>query len=431
MQEALIRLLMWSPLVIVAFVYPLAAYVMLKWAPARWRDWAFAVVNLCGAYGLCLAGLGGLAHDPAALMHLARVVALGFSAYVAFAVIEYALIRLSRGDAAWLTAAWFPIVVLAMMKYILPGLELFQGGLAHVGVVGLSALFLGLSYTSFRLCRLVQEVRNEQTPPPSLPAFLSFTFFVPTLTIGPISPYERFIRSYEASRSTAGDMSQPVLRILIGLTKYFAFSPILAQFTYNGLLLDGHPHYAIDVIIAVFAYTLYLYCNFSGYCDIAIGVAGVIGIDVMENFNSPFLSRNMQILWNRWHISLSVWLRDLMFTPLVKALTRRSGPSFYNHAVAISIVTVFLVIGVWHGSGVNFALLGLSQGVALAMVHYYTVFLKRRLGKQGYSAYMNNSVIRVASTVATFVYFSLSLSLLANSWGDLVRLARVGVGAQF
>ena len=83
-------------------------------------------------------------------------------------------------------------------------------------------------------------------------------------------------------------MSRSLLRILVGFTKYIFLGSLVAQFTYAGLLRDGHPHAVIDLIIAIPAYTIYLYCNFSGFCDMAIGVSGLLGIEVAENFDRPF-----------------------------------------------------------------------------------------------------------------------------------------------
>ena len=112
------------------------------------------------------------------------------------------------------------------------------------------------------------------------------------------------------------------MRVLVGAVKFKFFGPLLNQLTYSGLLLDGHPHLWVDLPIAAVAYYLYLYCNFSGFCDIAIGGAGLMGIPVAENFANPFAARNMKDYWNRWHITLSLYMRDVVFSPLSKALVR-------------------------------------------------------------------------------------------------------------
>jgi D-alanyl-lipoteichoic acid acyltransferase DltB (MBOAT superfamily) len=356
-----------------------------------------------------------------------QTVGTAFLVYLLLVLVNYWLLRRAKSrNEVWGTVAfWFPIAALILIKYVPSVQHLFGPTLHGISVTHLSALFLGLSYLTFRLCHLVQEVRNDVVEMPTLSEYLSFSFFVPTLSLGPISPYSKYIASYRSPNRDRTQVNRSLLRILVGLTKFLFLSTLLSQYTYSGLLLDGHPHLKIDLVIALFSYTLYLYCNFSGFCDMVIGVSGLLGIEVMENFNVPFLARNLQEFWNRWHISLSTWLRDMMFTPMVKVLIRIFGPGSANNIIAFSICVVFVVIGIWHGVGVNFALFGLFHGVGLATVHYYTVFLKRKLGKEGFASYRNNRLIYAIGAVMTFIYFSLSLFLFANSWENMRQIFKV------
>jgi D-alanyl-lipoteichoic acid acyltransferase DltB (MBOAT superfamily) len=210
-----------------------------------------------------------------------------------------------------------------------------------------------------------------------------------------------------------------LLRIVVGFTKYIFLGSLVAQFTYAGLLRDGHPHELIDLLIAIPAYAIYLYCNFSGYCDMAIGVSGLLGIEVAENFDRPFLTRNLQEFWTRWHMTLSTWFRDLLFTPLSKWMMRRFGPKSANHVIAVSIMITFLVVGIWHGEGTNFLVFGALQGLGIVTVHYYTSWLKRRLGRDGFAAYRKSWLVKAIATCATFAYFSFSLFFFANNWKQM------------
>jgi D-alanyl-lipoteichoic acid acyltransferase DltB (MBOAT superfamily) len=355
---------------------------------------------------------------------LTEVVGVCFLAYLAFVLVNYGLLHLTKFKSKqWGPAALcFPIAALILIRYVPWVRDSFQAPLRAVSIPYVSALLLGLSYLTFRLCHLVQEVRDNAVEMPTLPEYLSFSFFVPTLSLGPISPYSTFIASCRNLDRERTPVNRSLLRIVVGLTKFLVLSTLLNQYTYAGLLLDGHVHAKIDLPIAIVSYTLYLYCNFSGFCDMVVGVSGLIGIEVMENFNAPFSARNLQDFWARWHISLSSWLRDMMFTPLVKILVTKFGPNSMNNAIAFSICGVFIVIGVWHGVGVNFALFGLAQGVGVASVHYYTIFIKRRLGKKSYIAYSQNPCIRAVGRGLTFVYFSLSLLLFANSAENMQKI---------
>jgi membrane protein involved in D-alanine export len=206
-----------------------------------------------------------------------------------------------------------------------------------------------------------------------------------------------------------------VLRMLVGLTKYLFLASLLEQLSYTGLLLDGHPHKWIDMPIAAVSFYVYLYLNFSGYCDMAIGTAGLIGIRVDENFRSPFRSRNIQEFWTRWHITLSSYMRDTVFSPMSKLLTRKFAPQAGPHAIAISILAVFLAIGAWHGLASNFLIFGSLQGLGMVSCHYYTIWLKKSLGRVRYAAYQDNRLIRAAAVTATFLFVTFTQFFFANS----------------
>lgn len=411
------------PLFFSFVVYPVFAWMVLGFSPVKHRMRLFACLNVLGL--VVLAVLSGAANVRLKFAPQYGRVALAFAMlYVLTVLVNYLFLHLCRREQQpfVLLAFFFPIFVLAYVKYAPATWNPFAPLLAHFGGKPLAAFFVGISYVSFRLTHLVQEVRNEIVEMPDIWEYLAFAFFVPTLSIGPINPYSKFINSLRNPSRAVTPIGRSLLRIVVGFTKYIFLATLINQFTYAGLILDGHPHTRLDLVIAIFAYTLYLYCNFSGFCDIVIGVSGLLGIEVMENFDRPFLSRDFQEFWNRWHITLSLWLRDLMFTPMSKSLIRRFGPRYANHIIAFSIIAVFFCIGIWHGKGLNFALFGVSQGVGLAIVYYYTVFLKKRLGKKGYAAYQSNQWIRAAGVALTFTYFSLTLFLFANNWADIQRI---------
>ena len=148
----------------------------------------------------------------------------------------------------------------------------------------------------------------------------------------------------------------------------------------------------------------------------------MIGIEVPENFDVPFAARNVKDFWNRWHITLSVWMRDIVFTPLSKYLVALTGPKFVNHAVALTIVVVFLLVGIWHGTGWNYALFGLAHAFALVVNHYYTIALKKRLGRDRFKAYMENRWIHAIAVVMTFCYCAAALFLFANTVPEMKEI---------
>lgn len=412
------------PLIFSFLLYPVAAWIVLRLLSPKIKMQCFTVLNLAGLAVMCwLSGANGVRVKVA--MSYSKVPLLFFSIYVLLVLLNYALLRLCRRDGTiWPAAAFLlPLLFLAYIKYFSDFLNPFGAVLTPIGLSRFAGFFIGISYLSFRLVHLVMEVRNEIVEMPTAWEYLSFAFFVPTLSVGPISPYSRFIASLRAPDRQNTPLGRSLLRIVVGLTKYIFFGSLAAQFTYAGLLLDGHPHAMIDLFIAIPAYAVYLYCNFSGFCDMVIGVSGLLGIEVAENFDRPFLARNFQEFWTRWHITLSMWIRDLVFTPLSKSLMRRLGPKSANHVIAASIFISFLLVGVWHGSGLNYLVFGALQGAGLVAVHYYTVLLKRRLGRDKFATYRKNRLIQAIATVMTFTYFSLTLFFFANTW-DQMRMIK-------
>jgi D-alanyl-lipoteichoic acid acyltransferase DltB (MBOAT superfamily) len=408
------------PLILVFVLYPLAAWILLKVSPARIRLKSFALLNIAGLGVLCwLTGAAGVRVKQA--LAYSRIPLVFFSIYIAFVLVNYVFLRLCRRDGAtWSALAFlFPLVFLIYIKYLSGTLNPFGAILAKAGLTRMGVFFVGVSYLSFRLVHLVQEVRNELVEMPNVWEYLAFVFFVPTLSLGPISPYSKFIGSFREPNRHNTPVSRSMLRILVGFTKYIFLGSLAAQFTYAGLLRDGHPHKIIDLVIAIPAYGIYLYCNFSGFCDMVIGVSGLLGFEVAENFDRPFTSRNFQEFWTRWHITLSTWIRDLVFTPLSKALMRKFGPKSANHVIAVSILISFLIVGVWHGSGLNFLVFGALQGAGLVTVHYYTVWLKKKLGRDRFAAYRANGWIKATATAMTFSYFALTLFFFANTWEQM------------
>jgi membrane protein involved in D-alanine export len=323
-----------------------------------------------------------------------------------------------RGGALPWLAFFYPIAILILIKYLYPFwqplLERFEWDDWVI-----AAAVVGISYMAFRLSYLVLQVRNGTAEMPTLSEYLGFAFFLPTLLVGPINPFNAHQRSLREIEETSVPIGRCLLRILVGATKYLFLANLANQLSYTGIFLDGKPHALIDLLIAVVFYYLFIYLNFSGFCDMAIGVAALVGIRVKENFNNPFAARNVKEFWNRWHITLSEYTRDVIFAPLSKFLIKKLGAKYTNFSIAASILTVFLVIGVWHGVGWRFAIFGLIHAVGVIANHYYTFWLKRALGKERYKKYNENRLVNAAAIVLTFLYVAASFAVFANNYNML------------
>ena len=386
--------------------YIVAARVVLTGLRGTARDFAFAALNLA---------LLDLVFFHGADSRYAPT----FAAYLAWVAFQYAMLRLfaeRRDWKPWL-AFFTPILGLILVRYVPPSLYASKS-------LPFGPLFIGISYLAFRCSHLAIEVRNGTVKMPGLFEYLSFSFFAPTMSVGPINPYSNYHRAFEAEPPDL-PAGRSLLRILVGMVKYKFLGSFFFQLTYSNFLLDDHYHPWIDLPIAAIFYYLFLYANFSGFCDMAIGCAGLIGIPVIENFDHPFAARNMREFWNRWHISLSRYMRDVCFSPLSKYFAGKFGEANINHAIALTIMIVFLLIGVWHGTGWNYLAFGFLNGAGVIATHYYTIALKKRLGRDRFKAYNSNRWIQAAAVIITIGYFSFTLFFFANTPADIAKILSV------
>lgn len=393
--------------VVALVIYIAACRLVMRQLKGTSREILFAAFNLAGVYGFLF--YGRQSHYKAM-----------FAIYFLLICFQYAMLRAFSEKKGWLPwlAFFTPIAALIFVRYS-PG-----AGLPLIHGLGWTANGLGLvgiSYLAFRTSRLVLEVRNGLVKQPRFCEYLNFCFFLPTMPVGPINSYANYRRGFE---ETPWDvpMGRAALRLLVGLVKYQFLGGLCSQLGYSALLLDDHPHPWMDLPVAMLFYYLFLYCNFSGFCDMAIGAAALIGIPVPENFENPFAARNVKDFWNRWHITLSQYMRDVVFAPLSKYLVRLAGPANADHAIALAIIVVFLLIGVWHGVGWNFAAYGAAHALGVVANHYYPIFLKKRLGRDGFKAYNENRWIRAAAVAVTFCYCGASLFFFANTFPDMKQI---------
>lgn len=417
-----------APLICIILLFPIAAAIVLgrlrSRTPGPVNLALFALANLGLSFAIVLSTAW---HDtyPRAELAFIGVPAAYFLAYLGLTLVHLFLLRSAqrRGtQAAWMTALFYPVLMLIVIRYLLVCWDPFLPLLSIFSKVSSIALFIGISYITFRAIRMTVEVRNGVVPVPTVAEYLGFMFFCPTLTIGPITTYSLFRKSLYSPDRAVTPYATALLRIFKGLAKYLFLASLLSQLTYSGLMLDGHPHGAFDLAVSVVAYYLFLYCNFSGFCDIVIGASGLVGLQIDENFRNPLGSRNLQEFWSRWHMSLSYFMRDLVFQPMTKWFMRRWGPKRLNEAMVVPTITIFVLIGVWHGLQWNYILFGLAHGIGVVFVVYLAHFMRTRMGVQRYRDYMANPWARGAAVTLTFCYVAATHFLFANTLPQMQKV---------
>lgn len=264
---------------------------------------------------------------------------------------------------------------------------------------------LAISFFTFEYIHYLTDVYQGKIKNRSLKNFILFIVFFPTLVAGPIKRFENFneqaVRGFSFSWE---NISYGSYRIMIGLAKKLIIADGVSKWADR--LNEPELYDPLMLWIAVFAYSFKIYFDFSGYSDIAIGSARLFGFKIPENFNWPYLTRNISQFWNHWHISLSSWIRDYIFIPL-------GGSRGKPVKVFLTFMLVMAISGLWHGAAWNFVVWGLYHGVGLAVYNVYRrVYLKPR-GLDKRTQFPWWSPKNILGVCATFLFVSIGWVLFA------------------
>jgi D-alanyl-lipoteichoic acid acyltransferase DltB (MBOAT superfamily) len=238
--------------------------------------------------------------------------------------------------------------------------------------------WLGFSYIAFRLIHVLRDKQTGRLPELSLPEFATYVVFFPTLAAGPIDRAERFVKDLQKEFAlTQDELLVAGQRIVLGLFKKFVIADALALIALNDTLV-AQVHSTGWMWIHLYAYAFQIYFDFSGYTDIAIGIARLVGIKLPENFLAPYTKPNLTQFWNGWHITLTQWIRSYFFNPFNRWIRGyKSIPAWTM--ILIGQLSTMLLIGLWHGITWNFILWGAWHGLGLFLQNRWSDFAKTRI----------------------------------------------------
>jgi D-alanyl-lipoteichoic acid acyltransferase DltB (MBOAT superfamily) len=238
--------------------------------------------------------------------------------------------------------------------------------------------WLGFSYIAFRLIHTLRDRQAGRLPAVSLGEFVTYVVFFPSLTAGPIDRIERFIQDLRAPLALGQpEWLEAGTRFFVGMFKKYVIADSLALIALgatNALQVRS----AGWAWVLLYAFSLQIYFDFSGYTDMILGIARPMGIRLPENFNAPYLKPNLTQFWNSWHMTLTQWFRAYYFNPLTRALRTAKRPLPSWAMIFIAQVSTMVLIGLWHGITWNFALWGLWQGLGLFAHNRWSELLKSR-----------------------------------------------------
>ncbi|MBL9202642.1 MAG: hypothetical protein JNL39_19170 [Opitutaceae bacterium] len=360
--------------------------------------------------------------DPAGWVGLTAFLAAGF--FVARALQRRPGRWLLVGYLVALLAAFVVLKQYAFAKAVLPA-ALFAHPIAIVG----------LSYLLFRQIHVAVDAFQGQIGVLTPGRYLAYQLNLFGITAGPIQRYPQFCEDWDRMEPVLVDgeaILRAYRRVFLGVLKVSVFA---------ALCLAGHERLSAALVVtgegaiasqaktmlwfmgAFYLYPAYIYFNFSGYCDIVIAGASLLGVRMPENFDRPFIARNMIEYWTRWHRTLGFWIRDYLFTPLYRAIASRWPERAASMAFACYFVALFLT-GIWHGSTWNFVIFGLLNGLGVAAAKLWENHLIATRGRKGLKEYLADKRIRVVAVVANFHFVCLTIFFFPSDLERSILLLR-------
>ena len=295
---------------------------------------------------------------------------------LAFVVYQYLIVFLAqRMEAKRLK----PLVFLSILPLVIN--KVFALTSLHL------LAFIGISYMSFKTIQIMLEISDGLIKEKiNIKDYLQFLLFFPTVSAGPIDRSRRFLTEINEVKprkeylELAGD---GVYRIVLGLL----YKIVLSTYVYQMLLALNNTSTVVYSIKYMYLYTLYLFFDFAGYSLMAVGSSNILGIQTPMNFNKPFLSVDIKDFWTRWHITLSTWLRDFVFSRVLMQVIRKKWFKNRLHNATYAYMVNMLVMGFWHGLSVSYIVYGFYHGVLMAGFEVYqkkSNFYKKNKNKKWY-----------------------------------------------
>lgn len=295
---------------------------------------------------------------------------------LAFIIYQYILVFMAqRMDSKRLK----PLVMLSILPLVVN--KVFAITQLHL------LAFIGISYMSFKTIQIMLEISDGLIKEKiSVKDYLQFLLFFPTVSSGPIDRSRRFLKEINEVMPRKDYLElagSGIYRIVLGLL----YKVVLSTYVYQILFALSNTGTVIYSIKYMYLYTLYLFFDFAGYSLMAVGSSNILGIQTPMNFNKPFLSIDIKDFWTRWHITLSTWLRDFVFSRVLMKVIRKKWFKNRLHNAAYAYMVNMLVMGFWHGVSVSYIAYGFYHGILMSGFEIYqkkSTFYKKHKNKTWY-----------------------------------------------
>jgi D-alanyl-lipoteichoic acid acyltransferase DltB (MBOAT superfamily) len=258
---------------------------------------------------------------------------------------------------------------------------------------------IGISYYTFECIGYIIEIyRRSEKAERHFGLFASYILFFPKILAGPIERSKSFIPALKRNyRFDSGLFSDGLIQIFGGLFKKLIIADRLA-IVINNVYGNIDEFSGIPLMITMVLQVFHMYCDFSGYTDIALGIGKLFGLRLTNNFDRPLFAQNISMFWRKWHITLTSWCNDYIFKRILLKHKR-----WKQWAAVYGVFMTFLIVGIWHGAGWNFVILGALQGVAIN----YEFFTKRQ--RLRIASRLNPYWVKLFSRLVVFLFFAFTL----------------------
>ena len=356
--------------------------------------------------------------NPWCLVFLVVISAVDFSSALAIGSISRPAIR----KLFLLTSVMVDVGCLLVFKYF----NFFSGSVAELftrlghptsPIVLNLVLPLGLSFITFRSLGYVIDVYRGTTQPTNRPLeYFTFVAFFPTLIAGPIVRANELLPQFSARPTLTSEQGgRAIFLIMLGMIKKIAIADFLANNLVDRVFDQPQLYSSVETLAAIYGYALQIYCDFSGYTDIAIGSAMLLGFKLPENFNSPYRAVDLRDFWRRWHITLSKWLFDYVYVSFGGLRKRRFN--LYRN-----LMLTFLIGGLWHGAAWTFVVWGVMHGFGLSVNHAWDALRKRLKLKARRTRWSTALSVLLTFHFVCLTWVVFRAESLAQAWEVLRRL---------
>lgn len=255
--------------------------------------------------------------------------------------------------------------------------------------------FLGVSYLTFKVIQMIIEIYDGLITEVKIFDFTYFLLFFPTISSGPIDRSRRFnedIHKKLSSKEYVELLREGIWKLFWGIAYKFIFATLIYSYWMSKIPKE---HTIINTLNYMYGYSFYLFFDFAGYSLMAVGTSYILGVKTPDNFNMPFISKDIKEFWNRWHMSLSFWFRDFIYTRFVMAALKNKWFKKYT-ASYIGYAITMITMGIWHGNEVYYIIYGAYHGILIIITDYF----QRKSSM--YKKYKKNKLWNTLSTVVTF-----------------------------